>query len=325
MTRSVLAAALSGCLLAAPGYAKVTVGSSAPAVEPVEWVNAKGAMSWKDLKGQVILLEKWATWCGPCVASIPHLNELTDKYGPQGLTIVGVSDEAVQKVKNFVTEKGMKYLIAIKGADEYQTDSIPHGWLISPRGEVVWEGHPADLKESAIEEQLKTALVAPKIALPKDLKSIERDIASAKYGEAMKALESQVKKPKTPEAGAAAQTALDQLKTYGTKRLEQAGTHAKAGDYGEAASVLKDLEKSYKGNEVGDKARDQLAEWKKDDKVKLELDGAAMLEKAETQIQAKQFKTAAGFLMQVTKGKKYEGTKARELAQKRLAYVERKI
>lgn len=49
--------------LLAPGRAtSVEVGSTAPAVEPTEWLNTKGATTWKDLRGRLVLIEKWATW-----------------------------------------------------------------------------------------------------------------------------------------------------------------------------------------------------------------------------------------------------------------------
>jgi hypothetical protein len=196
---------------------------------------------------------------------------------------------------------------------------------VSPKGEVVWEGHPAELKETLIEEHLKDARLTPTFALPKELRSIEKDLNAAKYAAGLKALEEHLKKPKSSETEAAAKTAVEQVNAFGAAQLKQTDELAKDRDYGAAAEILRSLEKSFKGVETGDKAAKQLADWKKDDKIKLELDGAAFVEKADAQIQAKQFKNAAGFLLQVTKPKKFEGTKVREIAAKKLAAVERKL
>jgi hypothetical protein len=53
---------ITACLATVPAAAAASIGSPAPAVEPSEWLNTKGPTSWKDLKGRVILVEKWATW-----------------------------------------------------------------------------------------------------------------------------------------------------------------------------------------------------------------------------------------------------------------------
>ena len=196
---------------------------------------------------------------------------------------------------------------------------------MSPKGEVVWEGHPGDLKESLIEEHLVGVRLTPVYSFPRELRSAERDLNAGKYSAGLKALEDHLKKPKSTETGAAATAAIEQVKEYGTSRLKEAEDLAKDRDYGDAAVILRGLEKSFKGLETGDKASTLLAEWKKDEKIKLELDGAAIIEKADAHVEAKQYRNAAGFLLQVTKGKKFEGTRVREIAAKKLAVVEKKV
>ena len=60
-------------------------------------------------------------------------------------------------------------LLAVGGAPDYRTDGIPHGWLVSPQGSIVWEGHPASLTNGTIEEHLKGVRMAPSPDLPKEL------------------------------------------------------------------------------------------------------------------------------------------------------------
>ena len=151
--------------------AAVTVGDKAPPVKPARWLNSKGKarVSWKNLEGRLILVEKWATWCPPCRRSIPHLNQLAEKYGKKGLTIIGVTSEPVEKVKPFIERMGMKYLVAIGGAEQYTTRGIPHAWLVDARGKCVWKGHPLSLKEATVEKHLKGVRIGPPYELPRTL------------------------------------------------------------------------------------------------------------------------------------------------------------
>ncbi|TXT20746.1 MAG: thioredoxin, partial [Planctomycetota bacterium] len=66
------------------------IGTPAGPLEIAEWTNGT-ALSESDLKGKVVLLDFWAIWCGPCIATFPHLREWQEKYSEKGLVIVGVT------------------------------------------------------------------------------------------------------------------------------------------------------------------------------------------------------------------------------------------
>ena len=66
------------------------IGTPAGPLEIADWANGE-ALSESDLQGKVVLLDFWAIWCGPCIATFPHLREWQEKYSEQGLVIVGVT------------------------------------------------------------------------------------------------------------------------------------------------------------------------------------------------------------------------------------------
>ena len=69
-------------------------------------------VSLQSYKGKVILLDFWATWCGPCKVEIPHFIEFQQKYGPKGLQVVGISvDDTVDKLAPYVKEMRMNYTV----------------------------------------------------------------------------------------------------------------------------------------------------------------------------------------------------------------------
>ncbi|MBI4583730.1 MAG: hypothetical protein HY717_06880 [Planctomycetes bacterium] len=83
------------------------------------------------------------------------MNHLHEKFESKGLTIIGVTDEPAGKIEKFIDDRGIDYLVAIGGGEAYRTRGIPHAWLVGAKGEVVWEGHPMQLKEGMIEKFLK--------------------------------------------------------------------------------------------------------------------------------------------------------------------------
>lgn len=88
-----------------PTKSLLTIGSIAPSVDIENWVQ-DGEGRFEPINGfqpgQVYVVEFWATWCPPCIASIPHLSELQKNYADRGVTIIGVSDEKLAKVTAFL-------------------------------------------------------------------------------------------------------------------------------------------------------------------------------------------------------------------------------
>ena len=122
------------------------------------------------LKGKVVLLDFWATWCPPCVKSMPELQSLHAKYASRGFQVVGVSiDEgatAAAKVKKFIGAKRITYPIAIDSGksaawEAFRVKAVPAAYLLDREGRIVaqWTGAPADMAQ--LEAKLEELLQAP--------------------------------------------------------------------------------------------------------------------------------------------------------------------
>jgi thiol-disulfide isomerase/thioredoxin len=111
-----------------------------------------------DLKGKVVLLDFWATWCEPCREALPHLREIAKKFDGEPLVIVSVSlDSDEQKWKDYVANNGMTWLNYYDGGFKgpisklFGVEAIPHTFTIDPDG-VLQDEHIGD---ASIEGKLK--------------------------------------------------------------------------------------------------------------------------------------------------------------------------
>ena len=95
-----------------------------------------------DYKGKVVLLNCWATWCGPCRMEIPDLVALQSKYEARGFTIVGLSDDDdLEKPKAFAAQNAMTYPVLLISPELKRTfgiEAIPTTFLVDKEGRVVW-------------------------------------------------------------------------------------------------------------------------------------------------------------------------------------------
>lgn len=142
------------------------VGSFAPAWKDVETVNGSFPASVATVRGRVVLLDFWATWCAPCRVVIPKLDALAARYGAQGLSVVGLSTEDTQDVAAFTRRMAMRYPVGVdKGGSttrSYGVVSLPTLVVIDKRGVVrdVSVGYdPA--KDAALEATVRSLLAEP--------------------------------------------------------------------------------------------------------------------------------------------------------------------
>lgn len=152
-----------------PAVKELGIGSQAPALDIEHWIQ-DGNGFFKPVKnfeaGKVYVIEFWATWCGPCISSMPHLAELQNKYRGRDVQLISVSDESLDEVKDLLgkeNEQVGKTFDEITSAYSLTTDpdrsvhidymdaanqqGIPTSFIVGKEGIIEWIGHPMELDE----------------------------------------------------------------------------------------------------------------------------------------------------------------------------------
>lgn len=135
------------------------IGQTAPAIR-FRWASRPGLTSVEDLRGKVVILDFWATWCGPCIRSFPYLQELAKRYEGRPVEIVGVTsvqgavanltaqpidcegdpEKEIGLLPEFAEKHGMTWTVAVSEEDVfhpgYGVRGIPHLAILAPDGTV---------------------------------------------------------------------------------------------------------------------------------------------------------------------------------------------
>jgi thiol-disulfide isomerase/thioredoxin len=113
-------------------------GKPMPRLNLTDWIN--GPVKAEDTKGKVVIVDFYATWCGPCMAAIPHNNELLKKYKGKGLVIIGVctSNRGQEKMGQTVKERGIEYPTArdaeLKSQKAWAVEYFPTYAIVDRKG-----------------------------------------------------------------------------------------------------------------------------------------------------------------------------------------------
>jgi len=108
--------------------------------------------------GNPLVIEFWATWCGPCHKLFPHLTQLTEDLEGTDIQFVAVTNESFNLTQEFVRVRQLKYPIAVDSKDVYgralNVSYIPYAVIVNSQGEIVWSGHSGKLSKERIEREL---------------------------------------------------------------------------------------------------------------------------------------------------------------------------
>lgn len=135
-------------------------GKAPPELKVKEWINTNGKeLKLADLKGKVVVLDFWGTWCGPCRAAMPHMKELYAKHKDAGLVVIGVhTTNGGEEMAKYVQDEALPWPSAIdveKGTvSAFKVDSFPDYYIIDKAGNL----RVADLANKEVDRVIETLL-----------------------------------------------------------------------------------------------------------------------------------------------------------------------
>jgi len=212
----------------------LTIGSDAPALDIEHWVqNGEGKFGkvTEFKKDKVYVVEFWATWCGPCVASMPHIVEMQSKYADKGVQIISISDEPLDTVQEFLDRdvprsKEPKTFRELTKSYSLTTDpdgssnesymqaakqnGIPCAFLVGKDSKIEWIGHPMELDaalDAVVEGKWDRAKFAEEFKESQEMQSLMQDVQiqvggllrKKKMPEALAKMDEFIEKVKKPE------------------------------------------------------------------------------------------------------------------------------
>jgi thiol-disulfide isomerase/thioredoxin len=210
----------------------LTIGSTAPALDIEHWVqDGKGKFKpvTKFEKGKVYVVEFWATWCGPCVKSMPHLVSIQNSFADKGVQIVSISNEKLDVVETFlerkvpssISDKEQTFRELTSGyclttdpdessysdyMDAAGQNGIPCAFIVGKDQKIEWIGHPMSMDDpltAIVDGNWDRAAFAEAFkeekAMEELMEKIERSMQTGKFEKALGLINSALETSKSPK------------------------------------------------------------------------------------------------------------------------------
>lgn len=248
-----------------------------------------------------------------------------------------MTGESREIVDPFVEQLGATYPILCEGnANAYSTGGVPSAYLISADGKVVWQGHPASLGDSDIEQHLKDVSKEHRTSswafmlskqlppIPDKLSSVRKALEDMKFGAALKTVDSTLAKLEGEEKSAA-EALREWIAKSATTGMEKAAGLLRDNQAYKAQLAYEEVASRYKGHDFAKQADEAVKAMKKDKAIALELKAGEMLDKAKKELRGESKPEDQLECLKALLSKKYEETQAGKEAAALAAEIEKTV
>ncbi len=299
LSLSVLAAFL---LVPAVSYAvgKKLVGEKPPEIQIKEWLNTSENYTLEKLKGKIVLIDFWATWCRPCVRAMPHLQKVWEAYKDKGLVVIAISAETKNKVEPFAKQYHYSFPFALddnrKTNKSYDIKSIPTTYIIAPNGKVAWQGHAGsedvekvikallpkvkkDSGSSGVDTESPTKVKLREVA--DDLKFAAKQAEKGKLSSALRMADKKLSEQNATEKEKEdAKYIKEEIEKRASELFKEADRLLKEKAPYEARELLTDIRRAFTGSDLAKKAQEKIDSINSDEKLAEELKAGELYIKA---------------------------------------------